>query len=918
MSNLSPGSVISHYRIIELIARGGMGEVYKAVDTSLNRTVALKIPNETIVENSKAKRRFLHEAHAASRLSHPNICRIYEVGEEGEIPFFVMEYIKGPTLQKVVSSGPLTVERALRLAVQLADAIEEAHNIGIIHRDLKPSNIILNSRGAPVILDFGLAKRLRQNESQDDDTPTVMQSLTTGSMIVGTVSYMSPEQVRAASLDARSDIFSFGVLLYEMLVGRRPFNGAGQVEIMHAILHDEPPPPRNLRPEIDAELERIVGLALKKDVSQRYAAMADLKRDLYSLVRERGYDLSGASLSAPTTPPRTDLSTAQVSPQRTVQLSRRQLGGVAAAVLVLLLTGVLFVWWSKYSANEEGFSPIDPRQLHQWKSEFGDIGLARPRFSHDGRLIAFTKAENGHTDVRIKQIDRGEPVSVIGTQGTSRDLMPIFSPDNQEIAFVSKRGTQAGIWAVPLFGGDPRLLLRLEAPTARLIHWSQDAQTIYFSKKSNLYALDMKVSKERQLTNFSTAVLRDRNFAVSPDERRIAYFDVLDNQADIWVSQIDGSNPTRITNDQARDWNPHWHPDGKRIIYNSERGGIAQIFFVRLDRGVPRQLTFSDVGNNLADISSDGARILYENSRDESDLWSVQIGNRKNTPVTTDVGVEFAPDPSADGKKIVYQGSKVEAKIWSTDIISRDLGANARPSRLATNGYRPQWSRDGNRLAFVRHEGSQDNLWVMPHISGEPVLAGLGLLPSGYTMLPFNREHAHDYSWHPDNNQIVYPALLERRANLWTTTADGLHPRRLTHNEDASSLFFSPLWSPDGRQIAYLCRVDKRPIEKINKWSVQIYQPDLPQPQVVFEVEKQLRLLGWSRDGRELYISVAEIPNTSRTTSFDLYRLSTVGAPPQRITTLTTTYFFNTHLSEDGRWIAYVRRVENLDHIEVI
>jgi serine/threonine-protein kinase len=269
MNTFAPGSIISHYRIKSLIARGGMGEVYKAVDTRLGRTVALKIPSGVITEDDKTRRRFLREAHAASRLSHPNICTIFEVGEENGRPFIVMEFIEGPTIQEMLTRAALATESALRIALHIADALQEAHHCGIIHRDLKPSNIIINPRGMGMILDFGLAKRLREGESTDDENPTVMQSLTTEATVIGTVAYMSPEQVRARTLDARSDVFSFGILLYEMLTGQRPFSGVGQVEIMHSILHDEPPSPRDLRPELDEQLCDIVMHALRKDVDQR-------------------------------------------------------------------------------------------------------------------------------------------------------------------------------------------------------------------------------------------------------------------------------------------------------------------------------------------------------------------------------------------------------------------------------------------------------------------------------------------------------------------------------------------------------------------------------------------------------------------------------------------------------------------------
>lgn len=265
MSSLSPDSTISHYKIKELIGRGGMGEIYKAVDAELGRIVAIKTLSPALIADQSAQQRFLREARAASILSHPSICTVFEVGKEGDLVFIAMQYLQGRTIHELLAQGPLPIESALSYALDVAEALEEAHKNGVIHRDIKPSNIIVNERGSAVVLDFGLAKQVSSFSSAlTDESPTMMH-VTTAAAIIGTAPYMSPEQVRGEAVDARSDVFSFGATFYEMLSGVRPFSGRSQIEAMHAILHEEPKPLNKVRREVGRELERIVTRALKKE-----------------------------------------------------------------------------------------------------------------------------------------------------------------------------------------------------------------------------------------------------------------------------------------------------------------------------------------------------------------------------------------------------------------------------------------------------------------------------------------------------------------------------------------------------------------------------------------------------------------------------------------------------------------------------
>jgi serine/threonine protein kinase len=274
MSSLSSGSTVSHYKIQALIGSGGMGEVYKAVDLKLGRVVALKTILPERAADPNIYQRFLREARAASILHHPSICTIYEIHEEGDLTFISMQYLEGKTIQHILSDyGPPAIEITIKYAVDVVEALEEAHRNGVIHRDIKPSNIIATERNTAVVLDFGLAKQVSFAEGLNEEMATQMQ-LTSTATLVGTFPYMPPEQIMREPLDARSDIFSFGVTLYEMLTGIRPFQGAHSIDVFHAILHDEPPPVTQLRPDVDEALAAIVSKALKKDRNERYQSAA--------------------------------------------------------------------------------------------------------------------------------------------------------------------------------------------------------------------------------------------------------------------------------------------------------------------------------------------------------------------------------------------------------------------------------------------------------------------------------------------------------------------------------------------------------------------------------------------------------------------------------------------------------------------
>ena len=437
------GAVVSHYRISGKLGQGGMGVVYSAEDTRLGREVALKF----VPENSRdeqARERLQREARAASALSHPNICTIYDVGEhEGEY-FIAMELLRGETLQQRLWRGSFPLDAALELGIQLSDALQAAHGKGILHRDLKPSNIFLTEHGQAKLMDFGLARSLRPavvSRASDLTASLGDPHLTSPGTALGTVAYMSPEQARGEELDARSDLFSLGAVLYETITGQGPFTGNSTALIFDAILNRNPTPASGVNPKLPPELERILGKLLEKDRELRYQSAAELRSDLKRLKRDSETG-----------------KTAAVTPV-TVKGGWHHMGWWAAGILfiIVLIAGVVIYRSAKPAAPSSS----------QWQqlTFFADSAVY-PALSPDGRMLAFIRGDDPFLstgDIYVKLLPDGEPVQL--THDGRMKLSPVFSPDGSRIAYGTVDPWDT--WVVPVLGGEPHLML----PNASSLTW---------------------------------------------------------------------------------------------------------------------------------------------------------------------------------------------------------------------------------------------------------------------------------------------------------------------------------------------------------------------------------------------------------------------------------------------------------------
>lgn len=909
------GRQIGQYEVLSQLGAGGMGEVFLALDPRLNRKVAIKMLPAEFTQDPSRLRRFEQEARAASALNHPNIITIYEIGEavtqHGNAHFIATEFIEGRTLRQL-GDKQFGINETLEIAIQVSGALSAAHQAGIVHRDIKPENLMIRPDGLVKVLDFGLAKQTNSNDQQ------AVAGDTAPGMILGTLRYMSPEQARGLPVDSRSDIFSLGVVMYEMIVGSAPFNGQTASDIIAAILTTEPRLPASIRPETPEELQRILSKSLRKNKDERYQTCKDLLVDLKELKGDLEFSAklersTGSVKAASAEESAPAISVVTPAP---VKSSLRWFLIALPAILLLMA-----VWWFM-GKDGETYSPalLKSVEITSWPSAPGEV-YSIGAFSPDGQTIAFASTRSGSKNIWVKRTASGEAIQI--TKDEFANGNPIWSPNGDEIAFFSIRGDHPGIWRTPVFGGTPALITTLEDGEVRLRRWSKDGTKIYYESNRNLFALDVKSGQATKLTNLDQANLNSDSLNISPDEQYVAYTSTApDGRSKVWIEPLSGGAHRPIADDPGYDRNTVWHSDSKRIFYSANVDGVYQIFLANVDGRKPVQITNSDVNSFALDVSPDGERILFGSTKEESDVWKANIAGGAESALTTDLGSEFWPEVSPDGKTIAYQSVRTLSqgdKIFNCSILARQSSSDE-PIRLTDDGALPKWSPDGTQIAFMRLAGDVQSLWVTKAVGGQnKQLVSGGLTSIENTLLPYLRVQTSSFSWSPDSKKIVYVSDKNNLQNLWTIAADGSGETQITSNNNPNFNLYCPLWSADGSRIAYSSKPSNAAPGKKIIHSAWVTDVGNRESKTVIQSETFQRLIGWSQDDKELIIAAFKgRASSTRPTEVELVRVSIPTGEQRPIATLQSAYLYNIHLSDDRRTIAFTSRQNGQDNIWLI
>lgn len=828
---LSPGTRIGIYEVLAPIGAGGMGEVYRARDTRLGRDIALKLLADGLADDAERRARFDREARTLASLSHPGIVTIFAVEEADGKHFIAMECVEGRPLSELIPKAGFSLDRFLTVAVQLANAVAAAHKHGIVHRDLKPANVMLGPHDRVKVLDFGLAK-LCERPSNAVETALPARDITGEGRIVGTVAYMSPEQAEGRTVDERSDVFSLGVLLYEMASGERPFKGDTSLSVLSAILREAPKPLAEVNPALPRELSRYVRRCLAKDPDDRYQSATDLRTDLEDLQQSA---LSG-ELRGPTSgSPRSSAST-WTSPWV-----------LATGIALAALAGLGWMWSRSSTTATSAAAP----QLSFSRLTMVEGVAQDPHVSPDGKWVVYVSAVGGTNDIYL-QSTTGQTSINLTKDSPAPDSQPAFSPDGELIAFRSERDG-GGLFVMGRMGESVRRLTRTGYQPA----WFPDARQIVFASQlvanaesrgpgiSELWLVDLAGGEPRLL--FSGDAVQPR---VSPNARRIAFWGMpissdrltfSSGNRDVWTMAADGSNAVRVTTEAATDWNPVWSPDGQWLYYLSDRRGSMNLWRIAIDEATgapaaePQPLTapapyvrhFSlaadgtvgtfatlAVASNLArapfdsrtatvigpvqplttgprdfqllDVSPDGREVLMQTSfRLQEDLFLATTDSPGLRNLTNDRHRDRAPHWSPDGRQVLFYSDRGgNNELWSID---RDGGALRQLTRSEGKRFYPVPSRDGSKVA-----ASDINAWALYIYDARDFSKPLEQLP------PFPQDLRSGAfvpsDWSPDGTLLTGFA----GSNIWVYSFQSKTYRRV-----AVSTASVPSWLPDGRRILF-------------------------------------------------------------------------------------------------------------------
>ena len=796
---LSPTTRLGPYEIVSPIGAGGMGEVYKARDTRLNRTVAIKVLPRNMADRLEVRQRFEREARAVSSLNHPHICALYDIGQQDAIDFLVMEYLDGETLTSRLKKGPLPLQQVFQYAIQIADAIGQAHRHGVIHRDLKPSNIMLTKSGAKV-LDFGLAKIHTVDDTTGLTQP--METLTEEGSILGTLQYMAPVQLEGKEADARTDVFAFGAVVYEMVTAKKAFPGASRASVIAAILEREPPPLTTLDPMTPAELDRVVKKCLRKDPEERWQTAQDLQDEL-KWIAEKGSSTESSVRTSQTVKPR----------ERFVWAA-----GVLAAVLVTSL-----IVWRLMDARPTpqplarfSIAPPGNQPLATWSPM---------ALSIDGTRLVYTAGLEDVSRLYLRPIDRFEATPMRGTEDA---LWPFFSPDGQWVGFfaadklkkvrvtggvpqtvceaVDAYGADwafddniffgssgSGLWRVPASGGKPQAATTLDKKNGELGHlWPHilpGAKEILFTVRTS--AQNFHIAVESLTTHQRRNVTQKGSYGRYASSGHLVYawegsllasaFDlgrlevtgpeipILENMP----MSIDGSAPFALSGNGSLVYAPGGPPPARTFVWVDRQGNTKPMPAPARAYGQPR-------------VSPDGQRLALEiHDGTDSDIWTYDLARDVLARLTYDRKSIF-PRWAPDGKHLVFSSSRSGA----LNLFIQTADGSGQAERLfpsEVEQYVGSWSRDGRLLTFIEiNPTDTGDIWVLP-LQGERK-------PRPFLRVPLTQYGA---LISPDGRWLAYLSDESGRFEVYVTSFPAGQGKWQISTEGGTQV----MWAPNGREL---------------------------------------------------------------------------------------------------------------------